>query len=259
MWRRQQATTIVVDGTTFPLVSNVNKFVDAIAAGRRAAYRLRPTDYRVMVQDAGRRINDRYGESSPQAKEMSGALVYCAGCLWELPGSYQLSLLDPTGFGGMLGSGGSSVRRPSGQCTRCGSPDILFVYECIPPSDIAEPDIQAIRDYWHALARRWWEQTGRSRANCYRCSRSLSPGKGYLHGSDIKCKACADDNFAGDAVSKLQQNPHYFGWGPCAKRGRMPIRPGRDRACRRQTRIVRSTRDKPIPGATPTDCWTNCT
>ena len=207
---------VELDGVLFAAKDRVEEVMAAVPVERRIALRLRTVRYTsVYHEDLRAEFSARYAEKSPEYKAFYHALLYCAGCGWEFPGSYTLSLTDALGsYRGVSGATrGYAEFGRTGRCPRCGSLESFLAYESFPPEEIGEDDVAALRRYWADAASRWWSRTGRDRGLCDACSaREVTPGDSYLTsgGTYMVCAGCVEDRLAG-ALEKLRDDPYRFG------------------------------------------------
>lgn len=220
---------VELDGARFAVRERVDEFMAAVPAERRIALRLRTVRYTtVYYEDLRAEFAARYAEKSPEYRAFYYAQLYCAGCGWEFPGSYTMSLTGAMGsYSGVSGAmPGHAEFGRTGRCTRCGSEESFLAYECFRPEEIDEDDVAALRRYWAESARRWWSDTGRRNGICDTCSaRQVTPGESYLTsgGTYMLCSGCVEKRLA-DALENLRDNPYYFGVSELrrARRGRSP-------------------------------------
>ncbi len=207
------AVSIMVDGPKFQLVDSVDTLCAAIEAEGRGVLRIRSVRYGDVLAELAQKLEKRYGRMSRQYQDSIPSSLLCAGCMWEFPGSYQLSLQSPEMFGGMVfgATPGFDQFGKSGICPQCGSDESLLVYECFPPEQITEADIEAIRRYWRELARSWWQSEQHSQAICDRCNNDIARGQGYLSGTSLICENCVRKGLMSEGLEKLRDNPHYYG------------------------------------------------
>ncbi len=207
------AASIMVDRSRFQLVDSVDALCAAIEAEGEGVLRFRSMTYGDVLAELAQKLEKRYGRMSRQYQDSIPSSLLCAGCLWEFPGSYQLSLQMPDMFGGRVvgATPGFDQFGKSGICPQCGSDESLLVYECFPLEQISEDDVEAIRMYWHELARAWWQNQQRSDAICEFCNAEIARGQGYLSGTSLICENCVRKGLMIEGLEKLRDNPHYYG------------------------------------------------
>ncbi len=208
------STSIMIDNTNFRLVNNVDALNAAVEEEGRGVLRFTSLSYGNVLAEMAQKIEKRYGRMSRQYLDIIPSLLLCAGCLWEFPGSYKLSLQAPEFFGnGKRVSGatpGFNHFGKSGICPQCGSDESLLVYEHFKTEQISEVDIKYICKYWQEQARLWWQNQKRSQAYCDNCNDNISRGQGYLCDTRLICQKCRNDMMS-DGLENLKKNPHYYG------------------------------------------------
>jgi hypothetical protein len=201
----------VVDGQRFRLCATVESLCEAIQVEGRGVLRFRSLDFGRILGELKRSM-----ENQPEGRERDvfAAPLACAGCMWEFPVSYMLSLQSPGLFGGnLLGAiAGFDAFGKTGVCPQCGSGQSLLVYESFPPEKISRADVEAIRRYWQSQSRKWWEHhAADASAACDRCSASVARGEGYLNGSHLYCDGCVNQGLMTEGLERLRRDPHYYG------------------------------------------------
>lgn len=206
-----------LEGTRFRLAANADQLAAATTTDDRIALRLSTKDYKEVMGALIDRFELRYDLDTPEYQALKYATLVCAGCGWEFPGSYIMSLI------GAFGSSRTGSRRvagaspgfaefgKTGSCTQCGDRASFLVYERIAPSEIRESDVIAIRRYWRHLAVEWWLGEGRTKGICDRCNCRIGRERTYLVGeTHLQCETCTDQNLT-NALDELRQNPYQFG------------------------------------------------
>lgn len=207
------AASIMIDGTTFQLVNSLDALCATIEAEGRGVLRLHSVTYGDVLFELAQKLEKRYGKTSSQYRDVVSSVLLCAGCLWKFPGSYTLSLQAPEVFGGVVvgATPGFDQFGKTGVCPQCGSDESLLVYECFPPEQISEVDIEAIRMYWQEQAHVWWQREQHTPAICDYCNNDIARGQGYLSGASILCENCIREGLMAEGLEKLRDNPHYYG------------------------------------------------
>jgi len=209
------AKTVEVDGVTFPITSDVDKFCEIAATNRACVMLINTKDYAQITQKAFSYFSNKFGGSSDFTKAVSSARLICSGCKWEFPGSYTLSLMDPKVFGGKFigATPGYQEFGLTGRCPRCGSGQSLYIYDNPPTEEITQSDVNAIREYWRHLAQQWWKTESRTEGICDSCNALVPRDAGYLCGSWLLCENCCNRRLGPSVLEQLRQNPDYFGAG----------------------------------------------
>jgi uncharacterized protein YjbI with pentapeptide repeats len=203
--------SVTIDLTSFPLVNSVAALCAAIEAGGKGVLRFPSLTYGEVYRNLYKQLEKRYGPNSRQSEDMMSSLLICAGCLWEFPGSYRLSLQirgPAVTFGG---TPGFDRFGESGICPQCGSRESLLVYEYFPAEQISMSDVSAIRRYWQQLARTWWQSQQRQQAFCDDCNTAIARNQGYLSGSSLICEGCVTRGLMTEGLEKLKGDSHYYG------------------------------------------------
>lgn len=208
------SSSIEFSGVSFPVVWVVSDFVATTASLERVALRLCTKQYATHMRDIMQRFDSKYAPSSPEYQAFRhGTCLVCAGCGWEFPGSYTLSLIDSAFDHHARITGatpGFTEFGKTGICTKCGSADSFLTYQRYEPSSISQADVDAIQRYWRHLAQLWWSNTNRSTAICDCCSKDVAQAETYLSGNNLECKRCTD-NLLADGLNELRRNPYYLG------------------------------------------------
>lgn len=205
---------VTLDGTEFQLANNIDALYAAIEVEGRGVLRFRSLTYGNVLAELVQRLETRYGPMSRQYRDSVPSPLLCAGCLWEFPGSYKMSLQAPEMFAdrSVIGATpGFDQFGRSGVCPQCGSNEGLLVYECFLPEQISEADIEAIRRYWRELAQAWRKSQQRSQGICNDCNDDIAQGQGYLFGTDLICENCVRKGLLTEGLESLRNNPHYYG------------------------------------------------
>ena len=207
------AASIMIDGTRFQLVNSLDVLCTIIEAEGRGVLRLRSVTYGDVLFGLAQKLEKRYGKTSSQYRDVVSSVLLCAGCLWEFPGSYTLSLQAPEVFGDVVvgATPGFGQFGKTGVCPQCGSDESLLVYECFPPEQISEVDIEAIRMYWREQAHTWWQREQRPNAICDYCNDDIIREQGYLSSASMLCENCIRKGLMAEGLEKLRDNPHYYG------------------------------------------------
>ena len=203
---------IEFDGVSFQVVWTVADFVATTASLDRVALRLRTEQYASHMRGIMRQFDSKYAPSSPEYQAFKYARLICAGCRWQFPGSYTLSLIGALdGHTQVVGAtpGYAEFSRNS-TCTKCGNAESFLAYQRHEPSSISQADVDAIRRYWRHLAEQWWSNNGRSTAICDCCNDSVSQAGTYFIDNNLECERCTDKQLA-DGVNELRRNPFYYG------------------------------------------------
>ena len=208
-----RSSTAIVDGDEFLLAQSAGELCSAVAKQGRAILRFRSVQYGSLLRDLAQRLQKEYGANSRQYNDLIPSPLLCAGCLWEFPMSYVMSLQAPDMFGDRILGGTPGFDRfgKSGTCPKCGSDESLLVYEYFPTEKITRTDIEAIRKYWQNNAHEWWQSQQRSEAICDRCNGPVSRGGGYLADTDLMCGDCLHRGLMTEGIAHLRNNPHYYG------------------------------------------------
>lgn len=212
------SATITIDGTRFRLVKTVDELSAAILAESRGALRFLSLDYGDLYADVMKQLEHKFGGASRQYRHFQGSDLVCAGCLWEFPGSYRLSLQSQNIFGGRVigATPGFDQFGRTGICPQCCCAESILVYETYEPNAIGENDVQAICRYWHERAKAWWKTQKQREISCNHCYENIHNGEGYLEGSGIICEKCVR-SLTKDGVEQLRSKPHYYGSGTLRK------------------------------------------
>jgi len=199
------------NGVLFPVVWTIADFVTATASKNLVMLRLRTEQYASHMHDIMRHFDSKYDPSSPEYLAFKNTRLLCAGCGWQFPQSYTLSLIGALDGCSVVGAiPGYAEFAKTGTCTKCGSADSHLAYQCYDPSSISQADVDAIRQYWRHRSEQWWSNTGKSTAICDGCNNYISQAGTYLIGGHLECERCTDEQLA-DGLNKLRRNPHYFG------------------------------------------------
>lgn len=206
--------SVTIDGAAFPLAGTPEAFYALIANGGRAVLRFPTPQYGVLLRQLVRALEERYGSNALQARELFHSLVFCAGCMWQFPPSYLMSL-QGMAVGRMIGATPGVDRfAKTGACTQCGATESLLVYDAVPSDSVTIADVEAIRDYWRDLALNWWNShQNRSSGICDYCDAQLARGDGYLCATDLICDACVQRGLMSEGLAQLQRDPNYYGNG----------------------------------------------
>lgn len=199
-------SSTTIDGTQFALVKNTADLCAAIAKDGRGVLLFRSREYGGILIDLSKRLRATYGENSRHSLDVLSAPLVCAGCLWEFPASYRLSLQNPDMFRGMAVVGaapGFDNFGKTGFCPRCGSPESLLVVECFTPETITQADIEAMRRFWRC-GQKWWQTQHRSEAYCDYCSGNVPRGQGYLSLHDLLCESCVQKGLMVEGLGNLK-------------------------------------------------------
>jgi len=199
-------------GVSFQVVWTVADFVTKTARLDRVALRLRTEQYARHMRDILRQFDSKHVPSSPEYQAFKYARLICAGCRWEFPGSYTLSLLGAlNGQTQVVGATPGYVEfGKNSACTKCGNAESFLVYQRYEPSSISQADVDAIRRYWGHLAKLWWSNTDKITAICDRCNDYVSEAGTYLIDDSLECEDCTAKQLA-DGVNELRRNPFYYG------------------------------------------------
>jgi hypothetical protein len=205
--------SVMIDGTNFPLVNSVDALCVAIEAKGKGVLRFPSLTYREVLLDLTQKLEKQYGRSSRQYQDSIPSPLVCAGCLWEFPGSYKLSLQGALRGRGMTFGATPGFDRfgETGICPQCGSDESLFVYEYFPLEQISESDVSAIRRYWQQQARTWWQSQQPQVASCDYCNAAIARNQGYLSGSSLICEECVTRGLMTEGLEKLKGDPHTYG------------------------------------------------
>jgi hypothetical protein len=202
---------ITIDGTKFPLADSVDALCMAIETGGRGALRFPIATYPSVFTLLGQWAEERYGRESQQFSQVAAASLVCAGCLGKFPDHFKIGLLMR--YTRVSGAApGFDQFSKSGICPQCGSDEALLVYEYVPPEEVSEADIYAIRRYWQERALTWWRNQSRSQAICDFCSTTIARNQGYLFSDRLICEECVQKTLA-NALNDLKRNPDYYGTG----------------------------------------------
>lgn len=202
---------VCVDGVSFSLGHSVDELHAAIQRHGKGALLFRTTDYVRTLNALQHQIECLYGKDSPQRRDVIPSAIHCAGCLWEFPLSFKLSLQGSLHFARVPGARrGAQAFGRSGVCPHCGSDVALLLYQCFLLSEMGQIEHDAIMAYWLGQANAWWCNEQREQASCYRCNGDVARGQGYLSGADLFCDSCARHHLQ-DGLIRLPSNPHYFG------------------------------------------------
>lgn len=199
-------------GVSFQVVRTVADFVTKTARFDRVALRLRTEHYERHMRDILQQFESKHVPSSPEYQAFKHARLICAGCRWEFPGSYTLSLL------GVFNTQTRVVGATPGYvefgknkaCTKCGNAESFLVYQRCEPSSISQADVDAIRRYWGHRAELWWSNTDKTTAICDCCNNLISKDGTYLIDNSLECESCTAKQLA-DGVNQLRRNPFYYG------------------------------------------------
>jgi len=200
-------------GVSFQVVWTVTDFVATTASLDRIALRLHTEQYASHMRNIMRQFDPKHALSSPEYQALKYARLICAGCRWEFPGSYILSLIGalsgPIPVVGEMAPGYVEFGR-NGTCTKCGNTESFLAYQRYEPSSITQADVDAIRRYWRHLAKLWWSNTGKTTAICDFCNVYISQDRTYFFDNRLECELCTDKQFA-DGLNELRRNPFYYG------------------------------------------------
>lgn len=209
------APVTTFEGRRFRLCSTVNELCEAIHAEDRGILKFQSMQYSEILGELKLKLESEFQSEPRYASDLFASPLVCAGCLWQFPPSYILSLQAPDLFGGKLfgATAGFNTFGKSGVCPQCGSEQDLLVYEFFRSEDISQADVDAIQRYWRSLAQRWWQQQNeqRSSAICDHCNSDMRRGEGYLLGSNLNCETCVRQGLMAEGLEMLKKNPHYYG------------------------------------------------
>ncbi len=205
--------TVDVDGTPFPLVNNVEAAMDMIESEGRFVLQFRGQEYGARLHELFQSVEERFGQSSNQHRDVIPSLLVCAGCLWEFPGSYKLALQDVSLFkGNVIGATpGYDDFGETGQCPQCGSDECLLVYECFDTQAVTQDDVQAIARFWRSAAESWWQNQESPTALCDACSATMRRPDGYVTSNRLRCETCIQSGLLSEGLERLRENPHHYG------------------------------------------------
>jgi len=207
----RSTVSIEFNGISFPVVWTVADFVATTASLDRVALRLCTKQYATHMRDIMQQFDSKYAPSSPEYQAFKHTCLVCAGCGWEFPGSYTLSLISPHGYTHITGATpGFAEFGNTGTCTKCGSAESFLTYQHYEPSSISQADVDAIHRYWRHRAIMWWYNANRSTAICDGCNDDVGEAETYLISGNLECGHCTDKHLA-DGLNKLRHNPHHFG------------------------------------------------
>jgi hypothetical protein len=209
------ASLATFEGQKFILCFTGDDLCQAIKTEGRGILRLPAVTYGSVLGELKFQLEKEFSDQPRYASDLFASPLVCAGCLWQFPPSYCLSLQSPDLFGGPLvgaTTGFDSFGR-TGLCPQCGSDEALLVYEFFPCEEVSQADVDALCRYWRAAAEGWWEHTQRQSAICDECNRTVSRGEGYLKGSHLSCESCLSSGLKSDGLARLKSNPHYYGAG----------------------------------------------
>jgi hypothetical protein len=200
------------NGVSFPVVRTVADFVATTASSDRVALRLRTEQYATHMRNIMRQFDSKYTPSSPEYQAFKHTSLVCAGCGWQFPGSFTLSLIGALdGSTQVVGATpGYAEFGKTATCTKCGSAESFLTYQRYEPSSISQADVDAIRRYWRHSAKQWWSNTSRSTAICDGCNNDVSQARTYLIGGRLECEHCTDEQLV-DGLNELRRNPFCFG------------------------------------------------
>src|SRR6266481_3366381 len=86
--------SVMIDGESFPVAESVDALCVAIEAEGRGVFRFCSLEYKNVLGQLTQKLEKHYGQMSCQYRDAIASPLLCASCLWELPGSYKLSLLQ---------------------------------------------------------------------------------------------------------------------------------------------------------------------
>jgi hypothetical protein len=200
-----------VEGQSFSLGHSVDELCVAIQRDGQGALLFRTIEYAKTLSALLRLVEARYGKDSPQYRDVTPSAILCAGCLWEFPFSFKLSLQGGMQFAGVSGARpGAQAFGRSGACPHCHSDTALLIYQCFLPREFGQSDHDVIMWYWRTQANAWWRNEHRKQALCDLCSGDVTWGQGYLSGTDLLCDSCVQCHLQ-EGLIRLPSNPHYFG------------------------------------------------
>lgn len=198
---------VKIDGIDFPLFTSAEAFGTLVQKENRGALRFRSVEYGSVL--------GRLSTMLPKERtdDLFASLLLCAGCMWQFPGSYMLSLQareHPLPFVAGATPGFDRFGE-TGACPQCGAEESMLVFEYFPPDEITQDDLEAIRTYWHDQAHAWWQSQSRSEGICERCNAVVARGEGCLSGSDLLCAGCIERGLMTEGLGHLRTKPHYYG------------------------------------------------
>jgi hypothetical protein len=212
---QERFAKVVVDGQKFRLCSTVVDLCELVRIEGRGVLRFRSLDYRATLIELKTTARDLLDSGLIDLRDLFASPLLCAGCLWQFPGSYRLSLQSQGVLGNLIGAtAGFDNFGQTGVCPQCGSSLSIFVFESFPPDSITDKDLRAIRRYWHSQARNWWGAYGTTKTTaCARCSASIPRNEGYLAGTQMLCDECINNDLMSVGLEQLRKDPHYYGAG----------------------------------------------
>ncbi len=210
-----QLPRLFFENTYFPLSKDLSQFLQSIRSGVCGALRFPTLDYGRIRQTLKRSLSEEFGQHSRPYMDLSAAVLYCAGCLWEFPESY----CDYLFLGDMMedAPGSEDDKMPgarefaeTGLCPLCGYRESVLIYEYYQEEKIGEANVQAIQRYWHEKALEWWRIAGDRELHCSHCDALIPRDSGFMLDRHFLCTACGEEELA-SSVEKLQRYPHSLG------------------------------------------------
>ena len=211
-----------LEGVTIPITDRVADYCKDVLNGQSSALQLDTLRFSETYREVMSILESKRDKGFAARIMTQDSSLMCASCHFRFPGSFQISLI----FGGK-----SPLAGTVGACPKCGSKQALFVTDIIAPETIDDADVAALRALWEFQAQRWWKidklepspegvldlrlsgpPASRAEATCDHCSAPIPNGSGYLFGTRLLCRRCADELLA-DAKKELRANPHCYGWG----------------------------------------------
>jgi hypothetical protein len=190
-----------------------DEFMATVASSQHAELRTSTLDFPAVWSSLFDRFGQTYDSAAPEPRAFRHAELTCGGCGWTFPGSYQMSLLGVLGSSMVIGgTSGFAEFAKTGVCPRCRATESVLVYDCLVADDIAEEDVAAMGRLWRDRAGRWWASNRRRSAICDKCGDTVRKGAGGMltEQSDLRCAGCLAE-YLSDALTKLRENPYYFG------------------------------------------------
>lgn len=205
----------VVDSLQFRLCSTVADLCELVRSEGRGVLRFRSLDYRAILSELKTISTDPVLGGVIDLREIFASPLICAGCMWQFPGSYRLSLQSQGLLGKVIvATAGYESFGQTGICPQCGSDLSILVFESFPVDTINEGDVKAIRNYWQSQARNWWGAYGTTNLTvCTRCNSSLPRSEGYLAGTEMLCDECINNDLMTQGLDLLRKDPHCYGAG----------------------------------------------
>jgi hypothetical protein len=211
----QTASSATFEGQKFSLCFTVDDLCQAIKGEGRGILKLPAVAYGSVLGELRQQLEKEFPDQPRYASDLFASLLVCAGCLWQFPPSYCLSLQAPDLFGGRIvgATAGFESFGRTGLCPQCGNDEALLIYEFFPSEEITQADVDALCRYWKTAAEGWWDHTQRYSAICDECNGTVSRGEGYLKGSYLACEECLRSGPLVEGLARLKSNPHYYGTG----------------------------------------------